>query len=376
MFKSQKFFLVISVILSLVLLAGCSKVQTVSETGAITLKYAQGFKIENVAGGCQKVTDGEGRALLLVPKDKQPSTEYKNLPIIYTPVKRVVIVSTTQAAFLRPLDELGSIIGVNAKQNLWYIDEIKAGMESGKVQMVGSGGMGPLDYDKLIALKPDVIFMSTATTGDTQTLKKLDELKIPVAVDNSWLEQDPLGRLEWIKFIAAFYDKGEQADDFFADVMKKSTDISAKAAGDKVKPKVLWGMIYQGKAYVAGADSYAAKMIAMAGGDYLFNNIKGTGSVPVTLEEYYAKGKEADVYIDSSMANLEHNSIANITAQGKVLADLPTIKGGKVWSFQPWYWQSLDKTDEMMGDLAAIFHPNLFNGYQLKQFKKLPQSSK
>lgn len=374
MFKSPKLLLIITFIFSLILVAGCSNVKTATETGAVTLKYAKGFKIENLADGCQKVTDGEGRVLLLVPRGKQPPSDYQNLPIVYTPIKSAVIVSTTEAAFLRALNELGSIIGVNSKKELWYIDEVKAGMESGKIQMVGSGGMGPLDYDRLVALKPDIVFMSTSSSKDTQTLQKLGELKIPVAVNNSWLEQDPLGRLEWIKFIAAFYDKGQQADNFFANVVKNTENISAKVTRDKVKPKVLWGLIYQGKAYVPGADSYIAKMIAMAGGDYLFNNITGTGSSPITLEEYYAKGKEADIYIDGTMSNLGQNSIAGIIAQGKVLADLPTIKGGKVWGFQPWYYQSLDKTDEIIGDLAAIFHPNDFSKTQLKHFLQLPKS--
>ncbi|MHB8124716.1 MAG: ABC transporter substrate-binding protein [Desulfitobacteriaceae bacterium] len=375
MFKSlKKCFLVISLIISLVLLAGCGTVQTVPTTGAVALKYAKGFQIENVAGGCQKVTDGQGRVLLLVPQDKQPPVEFQNLPVIHTPVKHVVIASTTQAALIRPLGELGSIIGVNCDMEDWYINEVKTGMEKGNIQMIGSGGMGAFDYDKIVALKPDVVFMSGGNPADAQAFKKLEELKIPVAVENCWLEQDPLGRLEWIKFMAAFYGKEQQAASFFTDVVKKTDEISVKAAGEKVKPKILWGMIYQGKAYVPGADSYVANMIAMAGGDYLFKNNKGTGSTPITLEEYYAKGKEADVYIDSSMANLGHNSIAGIITQGEVLADLSTLKEGKAWGFKPWYWQSLDKTDEMIADLAAIFHPNLFVGTQLKQFVKLSQS--
>lgn len=366
---------IITIILSLVLLAGCGTAQKVTATGSVRLEYAKGFKIENVAGGCRKVTDGEGRALLLVPQGKQVPTEYKNLPTIYTPVKRVVIVSTTEAAFLRPLDELGSIIGVTVDKKQWYIDPVKAGLASGKIQMVGGGaGMGPLAYGKIVALKPDMVFMSTGTSGDVQTLKKLEELKIPVAVDNSWLENDPLGRLEWIKFIAAFYGKEQQADQFFGQVVQKTASITEKVAKEKDKPKVLWGMIYQGKAYVPGGDSYAAKMIALAGGDYLFKNIKGTASVPITLEEYYAKGKEADVYISSTMPDYGVTSIAEITKQSQVLAGLPTIRQGKVWCYQPWYYQSLDKTDEMIGDLAAIFHPALFAGRQLKEFMKLPPS--
>ncbi|HWQ71220.1 MAG TPA: ABC transporter substrate-binding protein [Desulfitobacteriaceae bacterium] len=374
MFKYLKKFLIyVCLVMTLVLPAGCGPGQTLSKTGNVTLQYAKGFQIENVAGGCQKVTDGQGRVLLLVPRDKQPPAEFQNLPVIHTPVKQVVTASTTQAALIRPLGELGSIIGVNCEKDQWYIDEVKAGMEKGNIQLIGSG-TGNFDYDKIVALKPDVVFISGGSPNDAQVLKKLEELKLPVAVDNCWLEQDPLGRLEWIKFFSAFYDKGQQAESFFTGVVKKTEDIAVKVAGEKVKPKILWGMIYQGKAYVPGADSYVAKMIEMAGGDYLFKDIKGTGSTPVTLEEYYVKGKEANIYIDSSMADLDKITIAGIIAEGKVLADLPALKEGKAWGFQPWYWQSLDKTDEVIADLAAIFHPDLFAGRQLQQFSQLPQS--
>lgn len=367
----KKLLIVMAVLLSMVLLAGCSKADKASVTSAVTLKYARGFKIENLADGCKKVTDGNKRAMLLVPRGQKVPSGYKNLPVVYTPVKRVVITSTTQASLMRPLDVLGSIVGVTTEKDQWYLDQVKAGMESGNIQLVG-GGMGPLDYDKIAALQPDLVFMSTGGPNDAQALQKLEELNIPVAVDNEWLENDPLGRLEWIRFIAAFYAKEPQASDFFAGAEKRITEITAKVAKVKDKPKVAWGMIYQGKAYVPAADSYVARMIAMAGGDYLFKDNKGTGSCAITFEEYYARGKEADIYIDNTMMNLGHNTIANITGQSKLMADLPALKKGNVWGYQPWYWQSLDKTDEVIGDLATIFHPDLFPGYQLKHFTKLP----
>jgi len=367
----KKIFLIFTLFLSLVLLAGCNKGKTVSETGAVSLKYATGFKIENLAGDCKKITDGEKRALLLVPQGEKAPAGYENLPVINTPIKRVVLTSTTQASLLRPLDELGSIIGVKTEIEGWYMDQIKAGMGNGIIQLVGSG-MGPLDYDKIVALKPDLVFISTGGTTDAQTLQKLEELKIPVSVDNCWLENDPLGRLEWIKFFASFYNKEQQASDYFDNSEKNIESITSIVAKEEARPKVTWGLIYQGKAYVAGIDSYVAKMIAMAGGDYLFKDIKGTGSSAITVEEYYTKSKEADIYMDDTMINLGHNTIANITGQSDVLADLPAVMKGKVWGFQPWYWQSLDKTDEVIEDLAAIFHPDLFTGYQLKQFTKLP----
>lgn len=370
----NKVFLVFTLILSLVLLAGCVKSGTEPVAGGIELKYAKGFEIENLSDGCKKVTDGEGRTLLLVPRGQQPPSEYKNLPVIYTPVKQVVVTSTTQAALLRPINELGSIIGVTTEKDKWYIDELKERLESGKIQLVGSG-MGPLNYDRVVTLKPDIVFIYTGTPGSSETVQKLDELKVPVAVTNSWLEQHPLGRMEWVKFLAAFYEKDQEAQEFFEAAMKKAKKIMEKVEGAKVKPKVLWGNIYQGKVYVPARGSYAAKTIEMAGGDYLFKDLEGTGSSTIALEEFYARGKEADVYVSSTTPNYGINSIAKIIEQGKVLADLKPIKEGKVWCFQPWYYQAVDKTDEMIADLAFIFHPDLFPGARLKYYLKLPETS-
>ena len=95
--KQNKAFLIIALMLSLVLLAGCSQGKTETKTGSVDLKYATKFKIENLADNCKKVTDGEGRELLLVPRGQEAPTEYKDLPVINTPVKRVVVVSTTHS---------------------------------------------------------------------------------------------------------------------------------------------------------------------------------------------------------------------------------------------------------------------------------------
>lgn len=372
MLKVQKrVFLIIVLVLSLALPVGCSKEKTKAETGSVNLKYAAKFKIENLADHCKKVTDGEGRELLLVPRGQEAPSEYSKLPVINTPVKRVVALSTTQASLLRPLDELGSIVGTNTDKDKWHIDEMKKGLESGKVQLIGSG-MGPIDYDKIVALKPDVVFMSTSSPADVEKLRKLEELRVPVAVDNESHEKDPLGRMEWVKFLAAFYEKEEKADVLFNNVVKKTEEIEKKVAGAKVKPKVLWGILYQGKVYVADGDSYAAKMIEMAGGDYLFKDKKGGREI--TLEEFYARGKEADVFMSDTLPQYGTTSIAKITEQGKVLADLKTIKEGKVWCYQPWYYESLDKTDEIIADLGAIFHPDLFPNAELKQFMQLPKT--
>lgn len=373
MMKYNKKFitLTILVLFAIMLIAGCAReVKKEVDSRGVYLKYAKGFKIEKLSGGCKKIVDASGREILLVPRGQEAPSEYKHLPVVYTPVEKVIIASTTYASLMRPLGVLDSVIGVNTDKDQWYIEEIKKKIESGDIHVIGSG-MGPLDYDKIVAIKPDLVLIYVSGPNDTQTLKKLEELNIPVAVAGEWLENDPLARVEWVKFIAAFYDKEQQASYFFDNVEKKIEEVISKVSKAKKRPKVLWGLIYQGKAYVSAGDSYVAKMIELAGGDYIFKDNKGTGSSSITFEEFYARGKDADVFIHASILS---EKISDIIDQSKILADLPTIKEGKVWDFQPWYWQSVDKTDEIIEDLAAIFYPELFPNHQLRHFKKVPEN--
>lgn len=365
--------LVLVAIALLVGLAGCRAKEKAAGAGEVPVEYATGFKIERLEGGGYLLTDGGGRTLLLLPRGQQSPKEYEQLPRVEIPVERVVVASTTQAALLRPLGELASVVGVATEKEHWYIPEIREGMEAGKIRLVGSG-MGPLDYEAVLALKPDLVFLYTGSPDTVQMLKKLEELKIPVAVENSHLEAHPLGRLEWIKFLAAFYGKLAAAEQYFEAAVKQAEEIQQAVAGVGSRPKVLWGLIYQGKVYVPAGESYVARMIEMAGGDYLFKDLQGTGSSTVTLEEFYSRGREAQVFISATMPNYGITSIAKLVEQEKRLGDLSVVREGKVWCFQPWYYQSLDKIVEMIADLAAIFHPEVFPKAEIRHHMKLPAS--
>jgi len=358
-------------ILSLLILAGgtCEKAPPGAPAAPVEIKYAKGFKIEYTPEGYKKVTDAEGQVFLLVPRGEKVSG-YEGYQKVEIPVRRVVALSTTEVCLLRPLGVLDSIVGVTTKKERWYIDEIKRGMEEGRIELVGSG-MGEPDYEKILALKPDIVFMYTGLPTQQKVFEKFKELGIPVAVDNEWLEPHPLGRMEWIKFLAAFYDKEEEAIRYFDEAERKVREIASRVSMEE-RPTVLWASIWRGKCYVPRGDSYVARMISLAGGDYLFSDLEGTGSANITLEELYARGKNADVFIYSSTPPYV-NSVKDVLERGPALADIKPVKEGKVWCFRPWYWQSIDKTDGIIEDLAAIFHPELFPEHELGYFMKLPE---
>lgn len=339
-----------------------------STTGAV---YATGFTLENLSGGVKKLTDGEKQSFLLVPQGKKAPAGYESVTQIGVPVKRVVILSVTFGALMRPLGALDSLVGSGTVENELFIDELKQRCASGQIKYVGGGAMGAPDFEAIQLLKPDVVFVSTGYPDAVNYYNELKGMGLNTVVVNDYMETDPLARLEWIKVFGAFYGKEKEADSYFTGMEKRIKDLQAKVMASSFSPGVLWTSIFMGTAYVSGGDSYVAKWVKMMGGRYLFDDLKGSGASSIALEELYARGKTADVFIYASTPPYI-NSIKEVVANGPVLADMPLVKKGTVYCMQPWFYQVADKPDEILQDLAAILHPDLFPGYKLKNFMLLP----
>ncbi|PJI09610.1 MULTISPECIES: ABC transporter substrate-binding protein [Clostridium] len=327
------------------------------------LKYTKAFSIKYLRGGLKKVTDGNNKVLILVPKGKAVPDEYKNDTIVTTPVTNVLCASTTQGTLLKPLNELGSIKSVTSKENEWEIKDIQNGLKNNSITYVGDNNSP--DYEKISSSKPDMAFLYGGTYGLNNMMKKFDELKINYASDNEYLEENPLGRLEWIKFLSAFYNKEDTAEKYFNDMVKKVHAITKKTSSLK-RPNVAWGIVENGKVYIPEKNSYPAKMIQMAGGNYIFKNFKNESGY-ITLEDFYAKAKDADILIYASTKKYTP-SVKSMLTTAPVLKSIKPVKDKKVWCFSEDYYQSIDKTDELIEDLASILHPDSFKGYTVKHY--------
>ncbi|WP_392486532.1 ABC transporter substrate-binding protein [Haloimpatiens sp. FM7315] len=334
------------------------------ENKKLELKYAKGFSIEYLKDGIKKVVDAEKRTLILVPEGKEVPEEYKKEIVIKTPIKRVFIASTTQACALRAIDELDSVVATTSKEKIWQIDEIENGLKDGKIQFIG--GDNP-DYEKLAALKPDLTIVYTGTSGKQDLIAKLEELKLNYVVDNEYLEEDPYGRMEWAKLIGAFYDKEKEAGAHLDKAVKKVEEVSKKVDLSK-KPKIVWASAYKGVVYVPKKGSYVDKMIEMAGGENVFNSMD-VGEGQISMEQLYEKAKDADIFMYSSTIAYNKDKKSVLDA-APVLKDVKPVKEGNLWVFNKDYWQSIDKTDEVIIDLMEVLHPGA-TGENIKHFVKL-----
>ena len=121
-------------VLSLFLLASCSQ-----EPGGRTPFRSIGeFSVKNLPDNCKEIRDGAGRTLVLVPRGQRPPDGYERYQIIEIPVRRVVAYSGYNVALLKALGILDKVlVGVTRKKGYWTIEEVRKGMENGRITYIG-----------------------------------------------------------------------------------------------------------------------------------------------------------------------------------------------------------------------------------------------
>ncbi len=227
-----------------------------------------GFSIKKLADNCKEITDGAGRILVLVPRGQNPPPGYDKNQIIKTPVRRVVAYSGFNVSMLKALGVLDTLVGVTHPQDYWTIDDVISGMESGRITYIGEASS--IDFEKLKSLEPDLVL-----TWDPCTISITTELDIPgvITVTGEALNLDT--RIRFAHFLARFFNREKEAAAYVARVknaIKEVEDIPVDAGH---RPRVIWGNIYEKRVLVEPANSWAAEMVELAGGDYLFADVFG-----------------------------------------------------------------------------------------------------
>ncbi|MBE6066061.1 ABC transporter substrate-binding protein [Clostridium cochlearium] len=345
-----------------------TKQEEISKNKSNEIKYATKFKVEYLDNDVKLVTDGANRKLLLVPKGQEKPKGYDDANVIKTPIDNVLLCSTVHTSLIRPLDVFDTVNCVTKYDvDQGHIDEINDRMKKGSITYVGK--LAALDYELIKSKKPEVAFI--ISVDEPKIGPKLKELGIPYVVEASSLENHPLARMEWTKFMSLFYNKEDVADKHLQKAEDTVKRISEKVKG-KDKPLVTAGVSYKGKFSVRRGGSYQAKMYDLVGGNYVFKDLESnkSGAFSMTFEDFYAKSINADVYIYDPSSTTP-KSITGFIKQVPIIENMKAIKNEQLWAAQPWWSQSVDKLDEIMEDLAAIFYPEEFKEHKVKHYYKV-----
>ena len=347
-------------------------------------EYAHGYSVEY--HGTYKVVrvfDPWGRAsgnhtYLLVQRGEKVPEGYPDARVFYIPLESVITLSVSHASYLGAINETASIRGHNGLSNI-FDEAFRERANAGEITEVGSGTLSmnnPLKTETMIELSPDAVFCSASGYPEYDDQQKLVEAGLRPVVAADWMENDPLARAEWIKFYSLFFNREEEADDYFRTIEENYLLIKEKAAGAAGRPTLFSGFEYQGTWYASGGESYVAQLFRDAGGDYLFSDNSGAGELPLDFEVVYDRAHDADFYINIGMTG----GVEDILARDPRYANFDAVKNGAIYHFDARtneygsldYWQSgTVRPDVILKDLVKILHPDLLPDHELYYYRHI-----
>jgi len=337
--------------------------------------YYDNFKIAKVFNPWQGEKD-KSIKYLIVPKGSAIKGQYDEYYVIRTPIESVACLSTTHLPMMEALNEEEKIVGV-ANGDYVYDKSISERIEKGDIKQVGVDRV--LNKELLVETDPDLVMAYGIGGKNNKRYSKLQDLGLQVVMNAEYMENSPLGRAEWIKFVGAFLGKQEQAKEVFQEIEKKYLALKNKASDVNNEPTVLSGLPYKDVWSMPGGKSYGAQFIEHAGGDYLFSDNEKRGSLQLNLEAVFQRGADADVWVNTNKAE----SIQHILSMDERFGQFKAIQEGAVYNNNKrrtpeggidFYESGVLNPHIILKDLMKIFHPELVPGHTLYYYQKLPRT--
>ncbi len=357
---------VIIFIFFLLVLSACEQQEKPAKKTKSFLQIGE-FTITRESDILTLARDGAGRTLALVPRDAPAPEGYSPSAIIRTPVRRVAAYGSFDVATLRALGVLdATLVAVTKPQEKWFVDDVRRGMDSGRIIYLGNAGA--IDYELLKKQEPELVL-----TWDPSIIPMLNELGIACVITSTPVAMCLNARMSFVKFLAPFFNREKEAEDFFRRVSDSLADIRARTAGVFEKPRVMWGDMYEKRVLVEPGNAWIGELVALAQSGYLFEDIYGTSCIEISMERFLYSGQDADIYFTYRTPATGASSKATLAKLNPLMAGIkPLGPEGKVYAPLPHYSQSGDKLDEIFTELSAIMHPELYPGYTLKYFQEIP----
>jgi len=261
------------------------------------------------------------------------------------------------------IDALKSIALSGTKAKDWYIPDAKAAMKSGEI--IYAGKYSAPDYELLLSSGCNFAIENTMIYHNPEVKEKLEEIGIPVMVERSSYEENPLGRLEWIKLYGILFDKQDVAEAYFNQQVARVDKIGQlQSTGKKV---AFFSVNSNGQIIVRKPKDYIATMISMAGGHYVPDDISVTednalSTMKITTEDFYIRALEADVLIYNSTIEGEIETLDELIALEQSLGDFKAIKQKNVYCLREGYFQKSTNVAEFIEELNEILEGSFDKG--------------
>lgn len=325
---------------------------------SMELIYAEKFSVDYYTGGFSLVTVNGSERYLVVPEGKEsPGDLAEDITVLYQPLDRIYLVASAVMDMFISMDSLDVIRFTGTKAASWYLEEAREAVETGDI--LYAGNYSAPDYEQILAEGCDLAIENTMVYHTPEVKEQLEKFGIPVMVDYSSYETEPLGRTEWVRLYGLLADREEEAAEAFAGQQEAFASIGD--AEDTGKTVAFFYITSSGEVNVRKASDYLPKMIELAGGHYVFSDLgaeddTASSTVSLQMEEFYAAAREADYLIYNSTIDGELSSAEELFGKSELLENFKAVREGNVYCTTRDLYQSSMELGTMIADIHGMLN--------------------
>ena len=329
----------------------------------LPLSYATQFTVSYAGDDYTRITIGDDQTFLLVAEGAEtPDGMPEGVTVLQQPLGHIYLVASAAMDYFDQLDAVDTIALSGQKADDWYIESAKAAMEAGS--MVYAGKYSAPDYETILALGCDLAIENTMIYHTPAVIEQLQSVGVPVLIERSSYESDPLGRMEWLKLYAALVGKEEEACSYYDELLASLAPVlDQEPTGKSV---AFFYITTSGAVNVRKSGDYIAKSIRMAGGEYVAFDESGEenalSTMTIQMESFYNTAVNADVLIYNSTIDGEIRTIDELLTKSPLLADFKAVQTGNVWCITKNFYQESLALGDMILDVHAILNDENADG--------------
>lgn len=326
--------------------------------GSMKLEYAENFSVDYYQGGYRLLTTTmDGKKFLIVPEGQAvPESMGEDVAVLQRPIKNLYLVASSVMDMFGELDGLDAITFSGQKEENWYVEEAKEAMARGDI--IYAGKYNKPDYELIVSGNCMLAIENMMISHSPEVLEKLEDFGIPSVIEYSSYESHPLGRVEWIKFFGALLGKEEEAESAFQEQIAILEQVTAEEKTDKTV--AFFFVASNGLVQVRQSSDYVPKMIELAGGKYIFENLgepeTKRSTMNMQIEEFYNGAKEADFIIYNSSIDGGVATVEELLDKCAVLEEFKAVQEGNVWCTTNDMYQQSMSIGYLMKDIHAMLH--------------------
>ncbi len=370
----------LSIYIFATLLGSCigNRAVSISEPIAVdTIKYATGFSISRYDDFTEVIVRDPWDSTRMLQRYLLVDRSLERLPrgmgegsVVRIPIERLVAHTSVHASIVELLAQQDRIVGLCEVK---YIDSkiLKSRVADGSVLDLGEATAPNVEL--IMDLETEAIITSPFKDAGYGPTEKLG---IPIIEGADYMENHPLGRVEWIRFYGMLVGAEQAADSIFAATCREYNSLKGLTADVKDRPTLITERKYGGQWFVPGGGSYNAVMYEDAGADYIFKDVEQGGSVPLSFESVLDRGIHADIWL-MKYYNHEDMSYRDLASEYSPYANFDAFKSRQIYacnSYKVPYYEDVPMHPHLiLMDYISIFHPDLLPDYTPQYYFRMEE---